>query len=380
LYLEESVKTINSKLDILNEKKNIAIWGADENTVKLFQYTKISKYNVQVIIDNGKYGKMFFGKVVIRADEVKWENIDAVVISAFYKENEIFNELKDKYLFDKTIIRLNDINQEKPFYQHLSKSDVVVPSEYQKILEQNKKFYNIHKGERLFIIGNGPSIKNTDLKKIKNAKKMVVSNFYLHEDYNVIKPEYHCFAQFTYNDNLNQSFYHKWIYEIGEKSGDSQFFFDISEKKLIDQCSSLKENRINYMCLDAINLDYYDEIDITSKMLCGQSVTIDCIQLAIYMGFKYIYLVGIEHSEIVTGHYDYFYDRTQSLIGNKDTYASETGRVLFDFSQQLYIKYRLWKQYESLKSIADKNGVKIYNATKGGVLDVFERVDYDLLF
>ena len=134
------------------------------------------------------------------------------------------------------------------------------------------------------------------------------------------------------------------------------------------------------MCLDKINLNYYDEIDITSKMLCGQSVTIDCIQLAIYMGFKYIYLVGVEHSEIVTGQYDYFYDRTQSVTGNKDTYASDNGKVVSKFSTQLYTRNYLWKQYEKLKEIAEHNGIKIYNATKGGLLDVFDRVDYDLLF
>ena len=131
------------------------------------------------------------------------------------------------------------------------------------------------------------------------------------------------------------------------------------------------------MYLDSLNVDYYDEIDITNKMLCGYSVTIDCIQLAIYMGFKKIYLVGIEHSEIVTGQYSYFYNRNQSIVGNKDTYASNSGEVIADFSVQLYTRYNLWKQYEKLKKIAEKNGVSIYNATKGGVLDIFKRVDYD---
>ena len=47
-----------------------------------------------------------------RKIKVEWNNIDAVVISAFYKEDEIFDELKSKYLYDKTILRLNDTNQE----------------------------------------------------------------------------------------------------------------------------------------------------------------------------------------------------------------------------------------------------------------------------
>lgn len=380
MYLEESIRLVNTKLTILKEKRNIAIWGAAENTVRLFQYTDITKYNINMIIDNGKCGAIFFGKVISASDKVQWDTIDAVVISAFYKEDEIFYELKNKYLFKKTIVRLNDSNQEKPFYQYLTKSDLRVPLEYQDIIYENKKFHNIHQGERIFIIGNGPSIKNTDLTKIKNAKKMVVSNFYMHEDYNIIKPDYYCFAQFTYNDVLTDSFYDKWLFEIGEKSGNPQFFFDISEKRLIDKCSIFKGKKINYMCLDALNLDYYDEVDITNKILRGQSVTIDCIQLAIYMGFKQIYLVGVEHSEIVTGQYDYFYNRDQNIIGDKDSHHLPNGKVTSGFEMELFMKNNLWNQYRKLKMIAKVNEIDIFNATKSGILDVFSKVDYDLLF
>ncbi len=34
----------------------------------------------------------------------------------------------------------------------------------------------------------------------------------------------------------------------------------------------------------------------------------------------------------------------------------------------------------SNKKYADKNGVKIFNATRGGMLEVFERVDLDDMF
>ena len=277
MYLEESIQLINGKLTVLNEKQNIVIWGAAENTVKLFQYTDISEYNVQAIVDNGKCGTKFMGKTVLSADKIIWDNVDAVVISAFYKENEILDELKSKYAFDKTIVYLNDIKQEKPFYQYLTKSEVAVPSKYQDIICANNKFHNIHCGEEIFIIGNGPSIKNTDLTKIRHARKMVVSNFYLHKDYDMIRPDYYCLAQFTYTSKFNENTAQEWLCEMGKRTGNVQFFINISEKKMVDKCSSLKEKAINYMYLDSLNVDYYDEIDITNKMLCGYSVTIDCI-------------------------------------------------------------------------------------------------------
>ena len=36
--------------------------------------------------------------------------------------------------------------------------------------------------------------------------------------------------------------------------------------------------------------------------------------------------------------------------------------------------------YEKLKVYAEERGVKIYNATRGGALEVFTRVDFEKLF
>ena len=38
------------------------------------------------------------------------------------------------------------------------------------------------------------------------------------------------------------------------------------------------------------------------------------------------------------------------------------------------------KAYQKAKQYAETHGIKIYNATRGGKLEVFERVDFDSLF
>jgi len=42
--------------------------------------------------------------------------------------------------------------------------------------------------------------------------------------------------------------------------------------------------------------------------------------------------------------------------------------------------YYVERAYKTAKKYADRHGVKIYNATRGGNLEVFERVDFDTLF
>ena len=36
--------------------------------------------------------------------------------------------------------------------------------------------------------------------------------------------------------------------------------------------------------------------------------------------------------------------------------------------------------YQAAEKYAEEHGIKIYNATRGGRLEVFERVDFDSLF
>lgn len=43
-------------------------------------------------------------------------------------------------------------------------------------------------------------------------------------------------------------------------------------------------------------------------------------------------------------------------------------------------KNMLLKTYESAQKYTKEHGIKIYNATRGGNLEVFERVDFDFLF
>ena len=110
------------------------------------------------------------------------------------------------------------------------------------------------------------------------------------------------------------------------------------------------------------------------------SVPVLCIQLALYMGFGEIYLLGTEHDSLITNQYTYFYDKDKCVTGRKDVTIDENDRLVWDFSRSLADTYRLWENYKAVKRIADAGNVKIYNATAGGALDLFPRVDFYQLF
>ena len=124
--------------------------------------------------------------------------------------------------------------------------------------------------------------------------------------------------------------------------------------------------------------------DASERLYFAGSITYYMIQLAVYMGFSEIYLLGIDftfsnerhldgsitHNE-VQNHFD-LADRENKKLSK--SIANMVGvDYLADTDEQL-CGYRAARKY------ADEHGIHIYNATRGGKLEVFDRVDFDSLF
>lgn len=379
MYLEEQVQYINEKLVCLRDKHNIVIWGGAENTVKLFQYTDILNYDILEIVDSGKAGERFFGRQMRLPAEIAWTQVEAVIISSFNHEEEIERELKNRYRFTGIIIKLKKQGQKIPFYQHLSRADIQVPGNYQEILERNRRFKGIHKNERLFILCSGPSIQKMDLTVLKSEITMAVHSFYLHKDISVIQPTYYCNAQWEYNEKITEEVIEAYLRDLKKHVGKSQYFFSVKEKRIIDRIQMFAPEEVHYYCYGK-DSSLYEEVDLCQGIMPVHSVPVICIQLAIYMGFKEIYLLGTEHDFLTKKKYAYFYDRKQSVTGDTDITTDVDSNLVMKFSDALADAYALWENYKAVKRIAEQNDIKIYNATVGGALDVFPRVDYNDLF
>jgi len=101
--------------------------------------------------------------------------------------------------------------------------------------------------------------------------------------------------------------------------------------------------------------------DASEIVYDGYSVTYSMLQIAVYMGFDKIYLLGCDCNYDTNGKQHFvesgFFDKQAASVGERMIYA-----------------------YTVAKKYADKKGVKIYNSTRGGMLEVFERINFDILF
>ncbi len=230
-------------------------------------------------------------------------------------------------------------------------------SKYGKCLTE---FKNSAKNENCFVIGNGPSLSVDDLTILhKNAIPCFASNNILKLfDKTVWRPEYYVcedllvlkdIQQKINESNLKNKFipinYH-WDYNININS--AKYFLQSFSDKI-----KFSEN-------------------IAENVVGKGTVTTTCIQLATYMGYKDIYLLGVDHS------YSKTIDNSGKIIVDnsvKDYFDEDYAKTM---EKKMIPNLEATTQaYKEVKEYCDKIGVKIYNATRGGKLEVFPRIDFD---
>ncbi len=254
-----------------------------------------------------------------------------------------------------------------------------LPENWEEILKENETLKNIHQGKRCFILATGSSIANHDLKPLKDEICIGLNEFFLHEDYKIIKPKYVVFSGFGIH-NVPSEKQLAWYKSYGDTiKGISVPLINICDYKYIFKNNFLPNAGTKFMRYD-LNYETLPVIgiDATKKMYASQGVGAMAIQNAIYMGFKEIILVGFDHDWLLRM-FDkkptHFYNHNNSII-----YKGLREVDVFSVQYQLDSLSKLFMNYIHIKKYADEKGIQILNATEGGMLDVFPRTNFEALF
>lgn len=225
-----------------------------------------------------------------------------------------------------------------------------------------KKYKNIHEGERCFIIGLGPSLTTKDLDILNRNCEICFSMNEIFKLYDKTKwrPDYFVVSDTqgiidekeSYAGLINCDMF------VSDQLGDEYVWY------FVNKCGE-RFNWYHIHRATSIQLPPLFSNDFEKTAYYGYTVTYIIIQLAVYMGFKKIYLLGVDATGASRGYgkvkYGHFYDKEDINAG------------------RLFEPYNT-NAYRSARSAARKRGVDIYNATRGGELEVFTRVDFDSLF
>jgi hypothetical protein len=222
-----------------------------------------------------------------------------------------------------------------------------------------RKFHNIHKGKRCFILGNGPSLKHTDLTKLKN--------------------------EFTFGMNR--------IYLAFEEIGYETSYYVSVNDLVIEQCAqeilNLKIPRFvswragkrwltqqeNLFFLYTTYSEPKFAKDIRNRLWESATVTYVALQLAFYMGFNEVILIGVDHNFETKGKAN-----TTIVSQGDDPNHFHPGYFGKGFRWQLPDLEMSEVGYKMAKDVFEKDNRIVLDATIGGKLTVFDKVDFDSLF
>lgn len=241
-----------------------------------------------------------------------------------------------------------------------------------KISKKVKEYKDIHKGESCFIIGNGPSLRVEDLEKIKELVSFSSNRINLFLDDTVWTPYYYSFIDAIIAENFFSDVYNMKKQEMFVVVTDAGYPF--LKKRFGKNCVFLR----SYHEKDTKGFPKFSE-DLSHKIHTYGTVTYVNIQLAVYMGFKNIYLIGVDNNYAINKLEDGKIEINEKLIG-KDHFNDTYYNSIEDLKQAPNNIYGMTQAYLSAKQHCYKMGVSIFNATRGGKLEVFPRVNFDNLF
>lgn len=240
-----------------------------------------------------------------------------------------------------------------------------------------KKVKSTAKTERCFVIGNGPSLTIEDLETLHTNGEV-------------------CFASNGICGIFDKTEWKPDVYAIIDSNAFKmvQDHLPVIEKYVKYVFLSIidaKQNSIYAKIIDNSNVYpfFHNQLggkadkksisfshDISKFIGDGYTVTCTLIQIAMYMGYKEIYLLGVDHTlnykADSNGNIElkaYHFKGAQNI--DKPIKLTQYAQDVFEYSTN---------GYKLCEKESRRSGVRIYNATRGGKLEVFERVNFDSLF
>lgn len=232
---------------------------------------------------------------------------------------------------------------------------------------------NKHKGKRCFIIGNGPSLRLEDLNLLKNEITFAVNRIYLLFNKTEWRPTYYMFA-----DQIGYSKDYHLISNIQSEITFVPYTNVIFSNCFYDNITYYKEEVFTTTYINK-ELQFMKKqpfsYDITDTIYSGPTILYEAVQIAVYMGFSEIYLLGVDCNFDV----EILPDGTIKKNNIQNHFTKEYDNGLENIIVAGVESYKQYIAWQSAKEACEKVGVTIKNATRGGKLEVFERVDFDEL-
>jgi hypothetical protein len=215
-----------------------------------------------------------------------------------------------------------------------------------------------HRGERCFILANGPSLARLDLDRLIGETVFGLNRIYLLYGRTKLRPQYYVC--------VNELVLRQFSHEIGALEA-TKFLSWSARGSFVSGDPS-----ICFLPESATLRDFYSN-DPGRRLCGGGTVTYIALQLAGLMGFKEVILLGLDHTFTRRG-----------IPNTTEVRSDEPDRDHFDpayfppgIRWQLPDLERSEGAYRLARRAYESRGAKIIDATDGGKCSAFEKASLE---
>jgi hypothetical protein len=261
------------------------------------------------------------------------------------------------------------------------------------VLAVNRTIKGKYTGKRCFVIGSGPSVKEIDLNKFKDEYTFVCAQFDRHPQFKSLEPSFYILSDSSYFTEREGNNYWPEQFKLKDKTIDKNttIFVDLKAKDFIEKYSMFRNHQYYYCGTQGIfseNLPL--NINLDKYTPWPKNSVLQCLMIAVYLGFTEIYIMGCEHNflnyNIGLGKAAAFEHSYEDEISKADISNDEVMKK-FLIPREQYMTYegnvahvfQLFKNYRFFYSKVRKAhpNTKIYNTTPNSFLDVFPHIDLE---
>ena len=228
-----------------------------------------------------------------------------------------------------------------------------------------QKYKDVYKNKRCFLIANGPSLTVDDLNLLKGEYTFGCNKIFYLFDKSEWRPTFYCV--------LDEDYIAKYQDEIFSYIDMPVFTNNVIAKRLKPENKERKTILYSQQIMYSNFKAWPNLMSYTYATKQGTIMSF-VMAVALYMGFSEINVLGMDNTSTTAGNHFVGYKEDKSLEANLNRRIKENGWDANHWKNQTEIEMSEFRKY------ADSNGIKIYNVTRGGKLEVFPRRDLDECF
>ena len=287
------------------------------------------------------------------------------IICAFWRDGRM-NKLVNLY-FELHNIKTRIIRW--PLFKIKNKSQVC-------LLKNNRVFEKQFEGKRCFILGNGPSLKSVDLSLLSDEYTFTVNQASRNPQFHLLKTNFHFWVDPVFFDidlarpaDVELLDYMK---HVKDNNNSPKVFYPVEREAFVKKFDLDKSLDVFYFKSGLHFMDSTKKIDYT-KIVPGFGTVVQwCITMAIFMGFKEIYLLGCDNTGLINNIKASM--NTPVTEYNYEITANEQERLEKQSKQKPLYDYVLsyadvLKDYDLLCKYCSNNGILLINCTQQSAID-----------